>query len=299
MTQCLNLYQSPISAAKYKAGASNITFEGARNINSKLKNAFDGTSSFEEFHSALGKAMQFAPKSAQEAFANSTDLLQRFHAGMSPEVFQASNAKIMSMASQFANADIKGALKASDMIPYLSGARATSTEASTGATMAAEAIGGANEAITSAKRIAKAFASSDAGKAVGVGLGLAAVVGLMTETTKSPRAKSLNAYRPETTASTANHVPGEGVTGSYSSNPPRTQTSGASASVQQAIVAPINQATNTEVNMKTDDPQRAAELSKMVARSSGSGNTTVTNNYRNNNLTSLRNKQKLREALDG
>jgi hypothetical protein len=290
-----NVYQSPISADKAQVDAG-ITLEGARNMDRRLNDSFDATATFSEFKTSFNDVLGLAPQSVRDYAAKHEGLLERLHEGRSQEVIQAARAKTASMKSSFAKANINASVKAADMVPY-SGSRMLSEGESTGARMAAEAIGIKNEATATAKRVSQVVRESGVAKIAAIGLGVAALAGLLSTST-SRKAKSSNNYRPEITGAGQDQIPGEGVSGSYSSNPPKTRVSNNSPSINRAYVAPINQSTDIEVNMKTDDPSRATETSKLIARASGSGNTTVTNNYKNNNLTSLRNKQKLRDALD-
>jgi hypothetical protein len=291
-----NIYQSPISAAKAKAG-SNITYEGANLLNRRLRESFDPSATFEEFHKNLMGVLQFTPESVQKTAMDSKNLLRDYHEGRTQEALRIGRARTASMIGLNPKVDIEASTLASRTVNYLSGARPIARIESTGARMAAEAIGAANDGIMTTKRVANAWSKSGANKILAAGLGIAALAGFMTTSTSSPRAKSLNNFRPETTAGT-HDVPGAGVEGSYSSQPPRTRVSNQVPNVNKAIAVPIRQNTDVEVDMREDDPSRAIETAKMISRTTSSGQTIVTNNYRSNSLTSLRNKQKLRDRLE-
>jgi hypothetical protein len=291
-----NIYQSPISADKAQVDAG-VTLQGARTMDRDLNASLDMAAPFSEFKTKLNNVLSMTPKSVQETAAQHEGLLQRLHEGRSQDIIDAARAKTASMKSPLAKANIGASVIASDVLPY-SGTRIFEEGESTAAKMSAEALGAANEFSATAKRVTQAVRESGIGRIAGIGLGVAAIAGLLTTTVSTKKAKSGNNFRPEVTGAGQDQIPGQGVEGSYSSNPPKTRVSNDSPSVSRAYVAPINQSTDIEVNMKTDDPSRATETAKLVARSAGSGNTTVTSNYNNNNLTSLRNKQKLRERLD-
>jgi hypothetical protein len=289
--------QVPISAAKHAHEMEiPVTLESAKKYDQQVINSLNPGGSVEDFVGGLGK--QHSIVSGAGLDEHTEGLLRRFHEGRSLDVgpLVRSQTRNMKFASDAEKVLVKDTVEAAKRFRF-TGISQTAKEASTAANMGAEAIGIANDGIASASRVAKAFKNTGAGKVLAAGLGIAAIAGLMTTSTKSVR--SSNHYRPEETGAGQDQIPGAGVTGSHSSHPPMSMANSPQPpNVSRAMVAPIHQNTNVEVSMASEDQSRATELSKMIAKSTGGGQTVVTNNYNNNKLTSLRNKQKLRERLD-
>ena len=130
--------------------------------------------------------------------------------------------------------------------------------------------------------------------ALGAGLGLAAVAGVMTSSPSFGKRPSSNRVRPETVAGAQDHIPDEPITGSGSpSQIPRI--AHVATEPRGAFVAPINQQSSIDVQMKAGDRQDAVEQAKMLARMSGNGNSNITVvNRDRTNLKSLRFQSQMR-----
>ena len=161
------------------------------------------------------------------------------------------------------------------------------------------------QGMKSAGRVAESMKGHGAGKALAMGAAVAAGAGLLLGSMHSPREgqaltpshDSMNAHRPEERIGTEDSIPGEPVSGSMASRPPRTIRQ-ASPGVQTAVVAPMHNQANLEVRMRSHDRDRAAEVARTTSRlSSGDGNSNTTVNYRNVRSGALRTADKIRDLL--
>ena len=191
-------------------------------------------------------------------------------------------------------------------VPYMQGA---SRGGSRAANMAAQQAGSWNERVKNAagsvretlSEVGRSFKNMDLGgaaQALGLGLGVAAIAGVMTSKASFGKRQSANKLRPEVAAGTQDHIPGEPVTGSRSpSRPPRV--SYEAPAPRSTYVTPIKSQANIDVQIRGDNQQDSVERAKMLAKMAGNGHSNVTVvNRDKTNLRSLRFRQKMRDTRD-
>jgi hypothetical protein len=190
----------------------------------------------------------------------------------------------------------------SDKFPYIAGA---------GRTQAADkfGLGAINEQTRNITGRVKDFIGEvkgafrdnanwgSAAKVMGVGLGMAALAGVLTSPSFDKR-RSANSLRPEAAAGAQDHIPDEPIAGSRSpSAPPRIVHS--PAAPRTAYVAPVHHQSNIDVQIKGDNQQDAVERAKMLARISSSGTANINVTHRDTtNLRSLRFRAKMRDQRE-
>ena len=157
---------------------------------------------------------------------------------------------------------------------------------------------GALNAETAAAKSAVGKAFKGALPILGVGLGMAALAGMMTG--PSLGQKSAAAFRPEERVGVQDRVPGEPIAGVMSGNPPR-RALPPLPSTHTAMIAPMRQSVDLEVRAGSTDRGRSADLQKLVSRVAGRGGNTITTvNFINghNRLSKLRTQERIRELMD-
>jgi hypothetical protein len=327
------LRQAPIAAQKDGSGkfdlqwARNMTLRLTSNLNDKDHEKLFGTmrSLLENFQDetewvpemnlvAIGRDMAKSEGKLKPGVAwwnlHGQDISERFIGGMNKDIDKVyqlvtgsdhmlENSKFMPTMDQ--------AFKAlEDHVPYMQGA---SRGGSRAANMTAQQAGSWNERIKNAagsaretlSEVGRSFKNMGLGGAaqvMGLGLGVAALAGVMTSKASFGKRQSANKLRPEVAAGAQDHIPGEPVTGSRSpSRPPRI--SQEAPSPRSTYVTPVKSQTNIDVQVRGDNQQDAVERAKMLARMSGDGraNITVVNRDKTN-LRSLRFRQKMRDTRD-
>jgi hypothetical protein len=292
--------QTPISAAKMKNEQGRLSFSEALGLNRRLNRSFRPGSSFEEFHSVMQEFGKHSPKGIADYINTEVDVLRDFHRGIRTDALELGEGLVAS-AQQTAKRRGSGAIP--DLMPYVSAATKDVQEASMGAKMSAEALGAANTASKSLREVVEAAKGHGASKVLGLGLAAAAVAGVLTGRVRHRKASfsvpSSNSYRPEERMGVDGHVPGEPNAGAMApSNPPRSIRP-APQGVRTAVVAPMQQSTDVDVQMRAPDRSRSAEVTRTISKMTTDGDSNLTINYRDgSHLGRLRTKERIREVLD-
>jgi hypothetical protein len=290
-----------------------------------------GESGFQRFYTGLQDLAQYAGKEVEgkyledigldlkqatevspgkynglmETIRQNEETWRSFHAGIPAEAApfaraMTANAESAAFAQHFKRGG-RALDSAAAALPYLGAPVAGARAESRGATMAAEMLGAINEASKEVSGSVRRAAKSRAGKILGIGLGVAALAGIVStpiEPAWMPPVPSGNRFRPEDRSGVADDIPGEPVPGSMApTGPPRRVVAGPS-SVRTAYVAPIHSAVDLEVKTKTADRERSVEQAKLMARMSTDGHSNITINYRGSGPQSLRMQEKVREQQE-
>jgi hypothetical protein len=327
-----SIRQAPIAAQKSKA--ANVTgIEDALRMAEKLEKGFSTKSDkgFDLFYNSLldttrsfGKSVAWnndmlllglTPDLAIEGKINplmkyveqNRKLFENYHRGLNDDVVQVTRA-LTATEGQVLKYDGKLLAGLASQVHYLQ--NGTGRPQSSGARMAAEALGAANEGVKNIGREVSSLAHSPhVGGILGTGLGVAAVAGLLTTSLKSPRqeamsapgygARSSNSYRPEHMIGTTDQASGDPVTGSGAPTSPPRRIVEAQPGTKTMVVAPMRQAVDLEVRTKASDRDKAAEQAKIMARMSTDGDSLVTVNYRTGlRRNSLRMQEKFRDMRE-
>jgi hypothetical protein len=164
-------------------------------------------------------------------------------------------------------------------------------------------LGAINEGLKSTYRESKGNLG-----VLAIGVGAAAVGAVLTShvkkvtPTQATFGRPRGNFRPETTETVTDQVPGEPITGAMSSvNPPRRQLP-LRGGTSTTIVAPMRQRTDLEVRMKAQNRQDTIEMQRMISQISGNnGVSNINVNYRNgwrNKMSTLRRRETIREQLE-
>jgi hypothetical protein len=157
---------------------------------------------------------------------------------------------------------------------------------------------GAEGARSATGKIGSIFAKH--GKAIAIGLGTLTALGIAMTPSTTPIASfsrsSGNKYRPEDRMGVADNIPGEPVAGEMAPSMPPRRVIQAQPGVRTSVIAPMRQTSDLSVRMRATDMSRASETARQLAQIPGSGDTSVTINYRDHTkLRSLRTREKIRE----
>jgi hypothetical protein len=160
----------------------------------------------------------------------------------------------------------------------------------------AEAANAGKKTYRAAKDAFRVF-SDHYGKAALIGLGAVAALGLFSRSS-SRGSLTANGFRPEDTAGVADRVPGDPIIGSAAANAPMSVSQHV-AGTSYAMVAPLNNATNTNVKLRARDNNQSVELAKSMSRLSNNGNQHVNINYsKDARISTLRFREKLKDMRD-
>lgn len=174
---------------------------------------------------------------------------------------------------------------------------AASVAASQQGNINAEIRDAAKATRNSFRDVSRAFTENH-GKAALIGLGAVAALGLLSSPNRRSISMSSNKYRPEETAGVQDSVPGMPIAGTESANAPRNIVR-EQQGVTSAMVAPLNNAVNTDINLRAKDNAGSIEMAKSMARLTGSGKQHVNVNYsKDPRIGSLRFRDKLKEMRD-
>lgn len=300
--------QGPISAAKLKSG-QDMDLSRALGINAKLQRNLDAGGSFDEFYSALGELADAADAGKRPTFRNyladNREMLRAYHSGFNKEAVAQATRVLSTPSERAAGARTLG------MDPsLLSYVRAASTDteaaeqaASAGAQMSAETLGLWNRMKTAAAESRAAFRETKVGLVIGAGVAIAMVAGVATTSIARKGAEPVfgrdsgNRYRTEEGAGVPDQAPGGGQEGSRAARPRRTAIP-TPAQTRTAVVAPIGETADLDVQMRAPDRARAVETTKMLRRLATDGDSNITINYRDPKRTSLRSRERMRDTLD-
>lgn len=315
--------QAPIAAQKK---SSSYTLSKALNLASELSYGLHNEGGFDRFYNAMlqvsrdfGKDVPYNADMGVlgitsdmtrevggqkvinpllEYVKNNRSVFEAYHSGRNPAV-QAAARALTATEEAAVKYDGKLLTEFDGILSYLDPSLPRVSRSM--ADHSAETLGAANEATRNVVGgVRSALRSPGVRKALGVGLGISALAGILTTSLGSEasfdRRRSANEQRPENAIGVEDHIPGEPVAGSMSpANPPR-KIVPASIRTKTGIVAPVQQAVNLEVKMRSSDRSSAAEKAKIMARMSTDGDSNVTVNYRSRpKNTSLRMREKLRD----
>lgn len=301
--------QGPISAAKLK-GSQDMDLVRALGINAKLRGSMQEGGTFDNFYSAMNELANAADGDERTAFRNylqeNREILQSFHSGFDRNRVNQAVSAMTTPGDKVSQVDTLG--MSGDMFTYAQAASQTQEEArsaaAVGATASSETLGVINEVTRAAEEIGREARSSKVGLVIGAGIAAAAIAGIATTRLKSPVAAfgrdSSSRYRPEEEHPGKNQVPGDGPAGSRAPSKPARSVQQAPAQTRTAIVAPLGEARDLDVQLRASDQQRAHHTAKMMSRMATDGDSTVTVNYRDRmKPKSYRTKERMREALEG
>jgi hypothetical protein len=181
--------------------------------------------------------------------------------------------------------------------PVHGGKMATQSASTLGVMSDILASEGSSAARTVSSRAKQIF--SEHGVSMAIGLGALAALGIAMTPSTPPVATfsrtSGNKYRPESMG-TADSIPGEPIPGDMAPGAPPRRVVGNQPGVRTTVVAPLRKTSDLMVRMRATDMSRAAETARQLAQIPGSGDTSVTINYRDRTkINSLRTREKIRE----
>jgi hypothetical protein len=145
--------------------------------------------------------------------------------------------------------------------------------------------------------------------ALAIGLGIAALAGIMTTTVthdddiraSAPPPPSRRP-RPGAVAAVADSVPDEPIPGSEAPSNPKRQVVQGPEGVRTAVVAPVNRARRLEVRARTPDRNSLREMERVMQNSAArGGNVSVTKNYSGGwreRASTLRVREQIKDQLD-
>jgi hypothetical protein len=301
--------QGPISAAKLK-GSQDMDLVRALGINSALRSSMQEGGKFDQFYSAMNELAGAADGEERTAFRNylqeNRDMLRAFHGGFDRAGVNQAVSAMTTPGELASRAETLG--MAGDMFTYAQAASQTAEEARTATATAANAsamtLGMWNQAKAATEEVSRAARTSKLGLVIGAGLAAAAIAGIATTRLESPVSSfgrdSGGRYRPEENAPGRDQHPQDGEAGSRAPSRPARSIQQTPAHTRTAIVAPLGESRDLDVQLRAKDHQRAAHTAKMMSRMATDGNSTVTINYRDQmKPKSFRTKERMRDALEG
>jgi hypothetical protein len=299
--------QGTIAASKHQLGGKSWDRARAMGINMDLRASLGKEGSFDQFFGAMRKLGSMTSPEFVEHIEQNEGLLHRYHSGVDWAKTQQAARTMTDAEDATMKVGLKDLGMAADAMPYVqtSSRMANEVAATQGAIndvikSASGGVKATNNLFQDMRRAASSMRSGGVGKAIGIGLAAAAVLGVASTSLRDkPTATfgrpSESRYRAEEMGQAS---PDGDVGTRAPANPPR-HVIPAQRHVQTAVAAPLGETRDLDVQLRAQDQSRAHETAKLISRMSTNGDSHITVNYRGRMKPgSLRTREKVRGMLD-